>query len=409
MKYLFFFNALFILIYSFGQKRDIFSPAILFSLIWSLVLGLAELKLSNLQHEWSAYAWLLMLLGPISFLLGVFFLNSCLSFNSSKINFDRQLSSNNIPETRIFSITLIYFVIYLLCYILNALIKGFIPFFAFAPGVVRTNWGIFGIGMIIHAAPIILFLATEYWVICNKTTRYFIAMTFIFLITFVSYLLLLQRYNIMLWACMSLVFIYYSKRRLFPKVFIVGSIILIGTMLFINTFRFVRHIESYVYLTSKMHYSVKYAAYTEPYMYIVMGLENCARGFDRLDHFAWGYFSLNPILTLTGTRRVIGSLFQIEEMPFLISGYNTYPFHWYYYYDFGIVGVVFLSMVLGGCMAYVYHKLLIHSNFTILSLYSICVFVMLMSFYLNPLTMLNFIFVIAVTLISQRYITSTHR
>ena len=60
-----------ILLLSFKHKTDIFSPGRVFGFVWASTLGLTDLKLSGLQHEWSLEIWIQVLIGPIAFLIGV--------------------------------------------------------------------------------------------------------------------------------------------------------------------------------------------------------------------------------------------------------------------------------------------------------------------------------------------------
>ncbi|MCX8009782.1 MAG: hypothetical protein N3A61_01390, partial [Ignavibacteria bacterium] len=56
----------------FKKGTDVFSPARLLSLVWSFAIGLANLKLSRLQQEWTSYSWMMILLTIFSFLIGIY-------------------------------------------------------------------------------------------------------------------------------------------------------------------------------------------------------------------------------------------------------------------------------------------------------------------------------------------------
>jgi oligosaccharide repeat unit polymerase len=386
--------------------KDFFSPAKIFGLMWSFVLVMAEFKFSALQHNWTWESWVLMVLGPLYFLLAVFIVYV---FNFSRkppviIRISTDIQEKIILEKRCLIITGIIFVLYIIGYIANTIITGYIPAFTKMPAASRTEWGSFGFGMLIFCAPVILFLVTEYLILFKKTRAIVLMMVTFFFITILSYIFLIQRYNLVLWICMSLVLIYYTRKNILKKVFLWGSLLVSALVIIINNFRFAKHIEYYLYYISKMKFSIEYAIFTEPYMYIVMGLENFARAVEKLNHHTWGYFTFNPYLSLTGMKRFINSVNEVEETPFLISGYNTFPFHWYYYYDYGILGVVVGSFVLGFIIALIYWRMKYNPSLENISLYAICVFIMLMSFYLNPLTMLNFIFVVLVTQLSQKFL-----
>jgi len=398
-------------LFSFFVGRDLFSPAKIFGLVWCFVFMLAELKFSALQHNWSWMSWMLMFLGPLFFLLAVFivYVFNCTKRLPAVSQSQTVLQEGSNLEKKFLIFTGTLFLLYVIGYVVNTITTGYIPMFAAKPSQSRTEWGSFGFGMLIFCAPVILFLVTEYIVLFKKNKLVILILIMVFIITLVSYIFLIQRYNLVMWVCMSLVLIYYTRKKLMVKVLISGSVFLIVVANIINSFRFARYIENYLYYTSKMKFLPDYAIFTEPYMYVVMGLENFARAIEKLEYHTWGYFTFRPYLSLTGMKRFITSVSEVEETPFLISGYNTFPFHWYYYYDYGILGVMIGSFVLGFIIALIYWRMKYHPSLENISLYSICVFIMLMSFYLNPLTMLNFIFVVILIQLSQRYIMRDKR
>ncbi len=61
-----------IIISAIKKDADILSPSRIFIVIWSLAIGLADLKFSRFQHQWSAYGWITLLISIASFLLGSF-------------------------------------------------------------------------------------------------------------------------------------------------------------------------------------------------------------------------------------------------------------------------------------------------------------------------------------------------
>jgi oligosaccharide repeat unit polymerase len=406
ISFISFLTAFIVLMISFNRTADKFSPLRIFWFVWLIAIGMADLKLSYYQHMWSIYSWVILLLGPVSFSLAIIIVN-ILKLNAGHLDVSRvrkTFEPHTIDVRSLCNVTIILFILYVFSYILNATLSGYIPMFAYAPGVIRTQWGIFGVGLFIHSAPVILYLVIQYFLLAKRKWQYNSIFIFVFIVTFGTYLLLLQRYNLALWAIMSFVMAYYATKKIkLRNMAFVGGIIGLA-LIIINNARFTRHIENYLFLTSRMKFPMKYAIFTEPYMYLVMGLENFSRAVDKLDYHTVGYFSLNPLLAISGLKHSLIQYFGINETPYLISGYNTYPFHWYYYYDFGIIGVFIGSFILGLLIAIAYWKMYEKPTYVTVSIYAICVFIMMMSFYLNPLTMLNFIYVIIVTFITQSYI-----
>jgi oligosaccharide repeat unit polymerase len=86
----------------------------------------------------------------------------------------------------------------------------------------------------------------------------------------------------------------------------------------------------------------------------------------------------------------IEGYFNIIKLPYLISGYNTFTFHWWYYYDFGVVGVILLPFLEGLIIGYLYYQLRTKPDILIVILYSSCVLLMILSFFMNHLNRLDF-------------------
>jgi hypothetical protein len=126
-------------------------------------------------------------------------------------------------------------------------------------------------------------------------------------------------------------------------------------------------------------------------MYITMNLENFARAVDKLDHHMYGYFLLDPLLALVGLKHWLAEYFSIERLPYLISGYNTFAFHWWYYYDFGVLGVAILPFLTGMVTAYLYGRLRTRPEPLTMVMYASCVLLMVISYFMNPLNRLDFV------------------
>src|SRR4030043_15286 len=86
------------------RKADFLSPARVFGLIWSLSIGLAELKLSRYQHAWSVDSWILLLMGISAFLVGTF-IAFVLNYNRKLVPIAvmrRTLRQEEVRESRLF-------------------------------------------------------------------------------------------------------------------------------------------------------------------------------------------------------------------------------------------------------------------------------------------------------------------
>lgn len=402
-----FFISFLVVLSCFRRGADPFSPGRVFLMIWSVAIGLADLKLSYFQTEWSFYAWVTLFVGLGAFWLGLFLsaTENILMPLQPIATSRRFFSEILVHKRRLFQIILVLFVLYILCYIAEAILEGGIPILSSRPDVARVQFGVFGLHLIVSTMPTILFLIVEYFVLVKKNMRKKIALATIFFVTAVTFFGILHRFPFVGWALMSLAFVYYSSIHFRLRRVVFGALAFFGALAAIQTLRLVAYVRDYIYVVSRMKFSQEYAIFAEPYMYIVMNLENFARAVDRLEQFSYGYFTGDFIMALVGLKHVLADYFNLQERPFIISGYNTFPFLWQYYYDFGLIGMGILSLLLGLTIGITYHRMRSRPTLINTVLYAFFFYVMVISFFTNPLTMLNTIFNIVVLLGIQYAIT----
>lgn len=378
------------------RGADVFSPARVYGFMWSVALGLADLKFSAYQHAWGTFAWIAMLLGIVSFLLGVFFVEVlCLeqkmfSVENVRDHIKKELFSVGV----LFNMIILLFACYSVGYIIEWLAFGVLPIFAPFPEKARIEYGVFGVHLFQSLMPIILFLIVEFFMLVRKAPIRKILLVLVFFVTFVSYFLLLNRFIYAMVFFMVIGFAYYSSRIVKFKYLTVPILLLLAAMIYLQSIRESHYVENYLYVVSRMRFSKTYAALTTPYMYIVMNLENFARASERLGRHAYGYFSFDVVLALTGLKHWIEDYFSLKERVFLNSGYNTFPYFWDYYYDFGVFGIAFVPALVGATFAWLHKRMRTRPSISSVALYSVAVFVMVLSFFTNTLSSLNFVFAV---------------
>lgn len=383
----------FIIGINFKKDTDILSPGKVFLVIWSVVLFITEFKFSLFQHTWSLFAWITLLMSIIAFSSGNLIANTVLishrlySLESIRSNF--RMKKFNLSKLLVFLIGL--FIIYLSAWTLEIILYGEIPIFSLQPDKARSEFGVFGIHLIVNLFPSILFLCIEYFVLQTTQTKHKIFVWSIFIITFFSYFFLLQRLNYFFWGTLTFTFLYYSSNSLNLKKIITGLIILIIIMWGINSIRVAQYATQYLYVISKMKYSSDYASLTGPYMYIVMNMENFANGVNRLQQHSYGILSGDWFVALIGIKSWLAEYFNVDYRKFVYSSYNTYPIFWNFYYDFGLIGVVISSLVLGYLSSLFYFLFRITMRLKYMVMYGIILFGIVMSFFTNIFTSLNFI------------------
>jgi len=389
--------ALFILLFLtlFRKNTDVFSPARLFIMIWALAIGLVELKLSRYQKVWSSYSWIVLMISLFSMVLG-FFIVYVINIGKplKSINEIRRITKDfTFDSNLLFRYTVLLFIAYLISYIVSAIVIGYIPLFTKYPGVARNDWGIFGFGLFVQSFPSIIYLIVLYFLITKKATFKKIILTIVFIITFLTYAFLLQRYYIALAIISIAATVYYLTNMLRLRNVILISIVGLAIMFGMTFIRLTGTIANYLYYLSQMKFSVKYAYLTEPYMYIVMNIENFVHAASKIEKFTYGLLSFDFVFALTGLKHVMAEYLALPKFPHLITNnYNTYTMFFVYYWDYGILGITLFPLLIGMIFSFAYYKMRTKPDLNSIAIYSIFVFVISFSFFVPVLTFLHFVF-----------------
>lgn len=397
----------FVLFISFKKGVDFFSPARVFLFVWTLAIGLTDLKLSRFQLEWSFYSWLMIFIAVTSMLTGMFIVyvisygKEIPSLNKARENF----ICCNVNTSYLLKIITFLFLSYIVSFIVTSIVEGYIPFFTFAPDATRSKWGIFGFGLFIQVVPSLIYFMMLFFILTKKKYLQKSLVGLLFFVTFLTYLLILQRFYLIYCILLTIVFLFYSSRKINTKNIIIIFLIIFLIIYGISAIRTSRYLINIVHYISAMKYSSKYALFTEPYMYVAMNLENFARAVDKLEVFDYGYNSFDFILALTGLKHWIADYTTIQEFPFIItSSFNTYTMFFAYYKDFGIIGIFLIPFLLGMFISSLYYKMRREPILSNISLYGIFVFVILFSFFIPILSWLHFIFNLIVIFIVTKYV-----
>jgi oligosaccharide repeat unit polymerase len=385
-----------IVLFTIIKKGDFFSPAKIFGFIWSLAIALTDLKLSSLQRNWSFESWLLLLLGPSSYLVG-FFIAYVINMQSTLLPLDeiRKISrGSKIDSNRLFVILCITFGFYSIGYLIIYLVKGFVPLFSPFLGAARSEFTLFGIGLSVHTMPLIVFFTVVFHLTTpGQYVKRHILKIFS-LCSLVTFFFLLQRFQLIMIGIMCVVLLYFTTRVIRPSTGLFLFATLVSFFAWLSSLRSGRLFMQYLHSESKMKTTREYAIFTEPYMYVVMNLENFARSVERVDHYTYGYYTFNFILSLVGLKHWIADYAYLNDTPFLISGFNTYTAFWVYYRDFGVLGLAFIPFVLGISIGLLYYSLRKKPSLQKISAYSLLVFVMIISFFNSPFGYLWFMWTV---------------
>jgi len=390
----------------FKRGADIISPARVFGLTWSVVIGLANLKLSRLQSDWTLSQWIYVLMGPISFLVGLF-VTYVMNIGARLHPVDeirQTLRSQKINNSKLFYLIILAFVTYFSGYIVINIVKGPIPIFAVNPSAARTEFSVFGLGLFIYNMPIVVFFSLAYHLFVRGNSGRKWILKIIVFITAITYLFLLQRYALIMISVLMFTLLYYTTRHIRFRTMVLFMMLGIFVIYSVATLRAGKIIQTALYVTSEMKFSSQYAIFTEPYMYVVMNVENFVHALSKLEQHTFGYYTFNFILALTGLKHWIEGYFGIVDTPYLFSGYNTYTLFWTFYRDFGLLGISLIPILLGFFVGSFYYSMRRLPTIERVSFYGIIVFVMGLSFFINLLGFLWFVYIIVWMVIILKFI-----
>ena len=389
------------------RRSDLFSPARVFIIVWSTAVGLADLKLSAFQREWSIEAWGMVLLGPVSFLVGVFCVQA-LRVNKPLLSLDEvryRLRIQPLDANRLFGAIVVGVLLYVISYTATYLAKGFIPLFSGSRS--RTEFQIFFVGVFPLSIIFILYFVIVYYVMVvgNKNRKRILMLLGFF--CGITYLALLSRFPFVMVALVVLPFLYYSTHRINYKTLVAFAVTSLSFFFLVTTLRTGQLVQVFIYRLSKMKYSSDYAFFTEPYMYIVMNLENLAVAVTRHEKFTYGYYTFDFVFALTGLKHWMSAYFNLDPTPYLISGsFNSYSAFWTFYRDFGVIGTAVIPFLLGFFFSTAYHGMRSNPTLTNVTLYSIAVYVMVISFFYSPIGFLWFVYNAVAISVILKYISS---
>jgi oligosaccharide repeat unit polymerase len=398
LSFICFFSALLLVISMLRKNTDIFSPSRLFLIIWLIAIGLTELKFSRLQRHWSEYNWIILLIPLLSTLLGMFIVYV--------INFEKPLKGlssirqvvrdNSVDSKTLFRYITFLFIAYTISYISIYLIVGYVTMFTKEPDVARRYWQVFGFGLFVQAIPAILFLIVVYFVSTKARISNKIILSLFFLIAFITYFFLLQRYYLIFSIIVSVVFLYYSTKKVSKKNILIFFSVLSVLFYWVSSIRLSRYASNFLYYLSEMKFNIKYSIFTEPYMYVVMNLENFVHAVDKLQRHTFGIYTFDFLFAITGIKHPLAQYLNLTDFPFLIGGYNTYTMYFIFYRDFNVIGLFLMPLILGMVFSGTYYKLRREPDINTISMYAIVVFLIIFSFFVPLFSFLHFVFNLSV-------------
>lgn len=394
-----------LLLSGFRRSADFLSPARIFIMLWAVVLGIVQLKESHLQLLWSSFDWFVVLLALITFLLGIY-ISFIINLNKPFLHVTlirQRIRESGIKEINLFRFIIVYSAIYIICFIAEWLIEGYLPIFTSNPDRARIFFGVFGLHLIVSSANVLLFLVIQYFIFVKANYYKKGILIFVFILGLANYILIVQRYAFVILLMMAFCLFYYSGKKIKPRTIISFTVVVLVVIIGIQSIRVTELFTYYIFINSEMKFSPAYAELTIPYMYISMNIENFVKYYPKIENFAYGFFTFDFLTALTGIKHWLAEYYNFEKFRMYIGGYNTYPFFWPYYLDFGIAGLAIIPFIIGFLISEVYYYLHRNPGLVVLTLATVGFAVIMISFNSDPLTRLDMMFNFIVIVLAQYF------
>lgn len=313
----------------------------LFSGSWIVGMGLSCLQLSKLQSAWEDMTWVCFFCIYLFFMLA-FDLAETIGKEKTKETVSLQKDAQQ--SDRILHCIVALAGISIACFLLEAIVLGFIPLFSPEPHA-YSYFHISGVHyftiscILIPAMTVIYTKVTENWnkkiiillLVCNATA-------------FAIPILCVSRFQ-MLFAVGFAAIIYLMLYKKITWKMIVGVIlIVIPLYLLLSVAR--RHDVSYLNGIFEMKNVDTPIFVTQPYIYIAANYDNFNCLVAQISEFTYGLKMLFPVIALTGLKFIRPEL---AAFPTYIIKTELTTLTMFYdaYYDFGIVGIVGFAFLLG--------------------------------------------------------------
>lgn len=336
-------EALFLYILCYRETNSLVNLKGLFSLSWIGGVGVACLQLSKLQTDWEMVTWLCFFLAYLCFVLG-YDLVIWKKGTAASIPF--------VPSERnagkILHCIQLLMVLSILCFAAEVIIRGFVPLFAPEPHAYSyfpvTGVHYFTISCILIPALTVLYCkSNDRW-----ETKKWLLLGAANLTAAVIPILCVSRFQLLFAVGFGAVLYLMLYRKITWKMVVILFVILIPMYVLLTMAR--RHDIEYLNSIFEMKYRKMPIFITQPYIYVANNFENFNRMVKQLEVHSYGLRMLFPFFALTGLKFLFP---QVTAQPIFITKTELTTLTVFYdaYYDFGILGIILLAVLLGGIAA----------------------------------------------------------
>lgn len=315
----------------------------LFSLFWVGGQGLACLKLSHLQSDWALMTWICLGLAFVGF--WAVFEVLVRIYGSGQDNYGRWRSYEGNPKP-VFHMICGLTMVSLACFIVEAAVLGYVPLLVRGVPHAYSEFHLTGIHYITVSCVLVPSLTVLFFHMGRgrggeRVTFAVIVMTAISLLIPI---LCVSRFQF-IFAMILAAFTFISLQKSFHPLVLIGLVaVMIPVYLILTVAR--SHDVAYLNEIFEMCYEKMPIFITQPYMYIANNYENFNCLVEALPKHSFGMKGLFPLWALTGLKFFFP---QLINYPIYVDKKELTTLTMFYdaYYDFGWIGVLLFSCLLG--------------------------------------------------------------
>lgn len=337
-------EALLLYMMNFKRSGNLTDLRGLFSLSWVGGEGIACLQLSRLQSDWETLTWICFFLAYFCFISGYDIVAKKLGKQTRERG---GIEKNPRQARRILICVILLGAGSIFCFLLEAVVLGFIPLFSPEPHA-YSYFHISGVHYFTVSCILIPALSVLYVRLTEKWTAFSLAVLLAGNLTAVGIpVLCVSRFQLLFAVGFAAVVYLMLYRHVTWKMIVTAFIILIPVYVLLTVAR--RHDITYLNGIFEMKYERMPIFITQPYIYVANNYENFNCMVAQLSEFSMGLRMLFPVFALTGLKFVFP---QVTAFPLYTTKEELTTVTLFYdaYYDFGFAGIILLAFVLG-CMA----------------------------------------------------------
>lgn len=355
-------ESVFLFLLNLRKTKNLVDLKGLFILSWIGGEGIACLKLSRLQNDWENLTWFSFFLIYLCFSAGY---DLVLNRMETKKNI-AEIGKSKIQSRRILVCIGGLTGISIVCFILEAVVVGFIPLFDSAPHAYSyfhvSGVHYFTISCILIPALSILYVKTAPQI----ERKGIILMTAGNAAAFLIPILCVSRFQLLFAAGFAAVTYLMVYWKITWKMILGTVIVVVPLYVLLTVAR--RHDVEYLNGIFEMKNSKMPIFITQPYIYVANNFENFNCMVAQLTQHTFGLQMLFPVFALTGLKFIFPQLVAIPdfvtkpELTTLTMFYDAY-------YDFGVIGTAVFAGLVGVVAAFVHQKTSLKKNPAIYLLY----------------------------------------